>query len=119
LVSGGLNASRARESRASRTAARLERVDAERRVRETVTSAWTGLEAARAARISAAEQVKAAEDAYRGVSLERETGLRATVEVLDQEQDLLDARIALAQAEREFVVAERQLLSALGALTPQ
>ncbi len=42
--------------------------------------------------------------------LEQETGLRSTVEVLDQEQDLLTARLALAQAERDLVVAERQML---------
>ncbi|HCK84206.1 MAG TPA: hypothetical protein DHW63_06730, partial [Hyphomonadaceae bacterium] len=58
---------------------------------------------ARAAVESAAEQVEAAELAYEGVRLEQEVGLRSTVEVLDQEQDLLTARIALAQAERDLV----------------
>jgi outer membrane protein len=37
---------------------------------------------------------------------------------LNQEQDLLTARLALAQAERDLVVAERQLLAAVGALEP-
>jgi outer membrane protein len=65
---------------------------------------------------SAREQVQAAELAYEGVRLEQETGLRSTVEVLDQEADLLTARIAYAQAERDLVVAERQLLAAVGTL---
>ncbi|MGE0830540.1 MAG: TolC family protein, partial [Hyphomonadaceae bacterium] len=47
-----------------------------------------------------------------------ETGLRSTIDVLIQEQDLLDARLALAQAERDLVVAERQLLAAIGTLAP-
>ncbi|HRK62986.1 MAG TPA: TolC family protein, partial [Terricaulis sp.] len=54
---------------------------------------------------------------YEGVRLEQETGLRSTVEVLDQEADLLTARIALAQAERDLVVAERQMLASMGGLT--
>jgi outer membrane protein len=65
---------------------------------------------------SAREQVEAAELAYEGVRLEQETGLRATFEVLEQEQALLDARLALAQAERDLVVAERQLLASIGEL---
>mgnify|MGYP002623740303 CR=1 FL=1 len=48
--------------------------------------------------------------------LEQATGLRATFEGLEQEKNLLDARLALAQAERDLVVAERQLLAAVGEL---
>jgi outer membrane protein len=44
--------------------------------------------------------------------------LRSTVEVLDQEQDLLTARIAYAQAERDLVVAERTMLAQIGQLAP-
>jgi outer membrane protein len=65
---------------------------------------------------SAREQVEASELAYEGVRLEQEAGSRSTVEVLDQEADLLTARIALAQAERDLVVAERRLLAAVGTL---
>ena len=65
---------------------------------------------------SAREQVEASELAYEGVRLEQETGLRATFEVLEQEQNLLDARLALAQAERDLVVAERQMLASVGPL---
>jgi outer membrane protein len=88
----------------------------QRGVQEDVTNSWTGLASARAAVLSAREQVQAAELAYEGVRLEQETGLRSTVEVLDQEQDLLNARLALAQAERDLVVAERQLLASVGSL---
>jgi outer membrane protein len=66
--------------------------------------------------VSAREQVEASELAYRGIRLEQETGLRSTIDVLNQEQDLLDARLALAQSERDLVVAERRLLQSMGAL---
>lgn len=118
LISGGLNRSRTRERRALRSAANLDVAAAQRATRELVTNAWTSLQSARAAVVSAQEQVRASELAYQGVRLEQETGLRTTIDVLNQEQDLLDARLALAQAERDLVVAERQLLAAIGALEP-
>lgn len=117
LFTGGSASSRTRQQRALREAAGLDRAAAERTLRETVTTAWTSVDTARAAFLSAQEQVTAAETAYRGVTLEQEVGLRATVEVLDQENELLSARLALAGAERELAVAERRLLLAVGGLT--
>ncbi|MEZ5960032.1 MAG: TolC family outer membrane protein [Hyphomonadaceae bacterium] len=116
LFQGGAIRSRTRQARALRSASTLDLAATERSVQEVVTNAWTGLASARAAVQSAREQVDAAELAYEGVRLEQETGLRSTVEVLDQEADLLIARIALAQAERDLVVAERQMLAAVGTL---
>jgi outer membrane protein len=116
LFQGGEIRSRTRQARALRSASNLDLAATERIVQEAVTNAWTGLASARSAVNSAREQVEAAELAYEGVRLEQETGLRSTVEVLDQEADLLIARIALAQAERDLVVAERQLLAAIGTL---
>jgi outer membrane protein len=117
LFEGGAIRSRTRQQRANRAAANLDLAATQRGVQETVTNAWTGLASAQAALISAREQVEAAELAYEGVRLEQETGLRSTVEVLDQEQDLLNARIALATAERDLVVAQRQLQASTGTLT--
>lgn len=117
IFQGGLIRSRTRQQRALRAAANLDLAATQRLVQESVTNSWTGLASARAAVESAREQVQAAELAYEGVRLEQETGLRATFEVLDQEQNLLDARLALAQAERDLVVAERQLLASVGSLT--
>jgi outer membrane protein len=116
LFQGGAVRSRSRAQRAIRAATSLDLAATQRAVQELVTNAWTGLASSRAAVDSAREQVQAAELAYEGVRLEQETGLRSTVEVLDQEQDLLNARLALAQAERDLVVAERQLLAAIGQL---
>lgn len=117
LFTGGFASSRTRQQRALRQAASLDRTAAERALRESVTTAWTLTDTARAAYRSAQEQLTASELAYRGVTLEQDVGLRATVEVLDQEADLLTARLALAAAERELAIAERRLLVAVGALT--
>jgi len=117
LFQGGAIRSRTRAQRALRSASNLDLAATQRSVQESVTNAWTGLNSARAAVESARDQVEAAELAYEGVTLEQETGLRSTVEVLDQEADLLTARLALAQAERDLVVAERQLLASVGVLS--
>ncbi len=116
LFQGGAIRSRSRAQRAIRSATNLDLAATQRAVQELVTNSWTGLASSRAAVDSAREQVQAAELAYEGVRLEQETGLRSTVEVLDQEQDLLLARLALAQAERDLVIAERQLLASVGQL---
>lgn len=116
LFQGGLVRSRTRQQRALRAASNLDLAAAQRGVQESVTNAWTGLASSRAAVDSAREQAQAAELAYEGVRLEQEVGLRSTVEVLDEEEDLLAARLALAQAERDLVVAERQMLASMGAL---
>ena len=117
LINGGAVASRTRQQRALRSAANLEVAAAQRTVQESVTNAWTGLASARAAVVSAREQAEASALAYQGIRLEQETGLRSTIDVLNQEEDLLTAQLALAAAERDLVVAERQMLASVGVLT--
>lgn len=117
LFQGGAIRARTRAQRALRSASNLDLAATQREVQESVTNAWTALATARAAVTSAREGVEAAELAFEGVTLEQETGLRSTVEVLDTEEDLLNARIQLARAQREVIVAERQLLAAVGTLS--
>src|SRR5690606_32351972 len=62
-------------------------------------------------------QVEAAQVALEGVQQEALVGARTVLEVLDAEQELLDARVALTGALRDEVVARYQLLQAAGRLT--
>jgi outer membrane protein len=116
LFQGGLVRSRIRESDALARAANYDLVASQRAVQESVTNSWTGLASARASVESAQQQVTAAELAYQGIRLEQETGLRSTIDVLNQEQDLLTARLALAQAQRDLIIAERAMLASMGQL---
>ena len=116
IFSGFANFSRTRQQEALARAANYDLVAAQRSVQESVTNSWTGLASARAAVDSAQEQVSAAELAYQGIRLEQQTGLRSTIDVLNQEQDLLTARLALAQAQHDLIVAERQMLASMGRL---
>jgi outer membrane protein len=63
--------------------------------------------------------VRAAQVAFEGVREEAQLGARTTLDVLDAEQDLLDARANLVSAEVDETVASYQVLQAMGLLTAQ
>lgn len=86
---------------------------------ESVTSAWSGLISATDRIRSTIDQVEAAEIALDGVIQESNVGARTTLDVLDAEQELLDAQVALVRAERDEFVAGFDLLLAIGMLSPE
>lgn len=115
---GGLNISRARESRALNEADRRRLEEAERRATANVTQAWEQLSAARANIVSANSQVAANDLALTGVRREAQLGVRTTLDVLDAEQEFLNAQVALANAQRDERSATFLLLGAMGVLGP-
>lgn len=115
---GGLNISRVREANALHDADRRRIEEAERRATAAVTSAWEQLSAARANIVSATSQVEANSLALTGVRREAQLGVRTTLDVLDAEQEYLNAQVALANAERDARTATFQLLAAMGVLGP-
>ncbi|MCB2097501.1 MAG: TolC family outer membrane protein [Parvularculaceae bacterium] len=115
---GGLNISRVREAKALHEADRRRIDEAERRATAAVTSAWEQLQAARANIVSATAQAEANELALTGVRREAQLGVRTTLDVLDAEQEYLNAQVALANAERDERTATFQLLAAMGVLGP-
>ncbi|GGE33600.1 membrane protein [Marinicauda pacifica] len=119
LFTGGLNASRVREAIAAEDQARLQVVQARRQVIEGVTTAWNNLLAARAVIESSREAVRANEIAFDGVEQEAFVGLRTTLDVLNAEQELLNSRLNLVQAERDLYVASYNLLQSMGVLDAQ
>ncbi len=115
---GGLNISRVREARALHDQSRRQVEEAERRADAAVTGSWEQLQAARANIASATSQVAASELALNGVRREAQLGVRTTLDVLDAEQEFLNAQVSLANAERDARLATFQLLAAMGALGP-
>lgn len=113
---GGLNLSRVREARALNDADRKLIDEAQRRAEALVTSTFEQLFAARANIVSAKSQVAANELALSGVRRESQLGVRTTLDVLDAEQEFLNAQVALANAERDARTATFQLLAAMGML---
>lgn len=118
LFQGGLASSQLREAKLARSQAQTDIAYSERIVRANVARAWYGYEAAQRAVEASDRQVDAAEIAYEGAQEELQVGFRTTLDVLDQEQQLLEARLARVSAERDRYVAAHQLLAAMGRLTP-
>jgi outer membrane protein len=88
-------------------------------VRSTVVQAWAQLEATKAQIIAAQAQVTASEVALNGVREEARVGQRTTLDVLNAQQELVNARVQLVTAQRDRVVASFALLAAVGRLSPR
>jgi outer membrane protein len=87
--------------------------------RETVVQSWGQLDATKAEIESTTAQVNAAEIALNGVREEARVGQRTTLDVLNAQQELVNARVALVTAQHDRVVASYSLLAAVGGLSMQ
>jgi outer membrane protein len=87
--------------------------------RETVVQTWGELVAAKAQIEATTTQVNAAEIALDGVREEARVGERTTLDVLNAQQELVNARVALVTAQHDRVVASYTLLAAVGGLSMQ
>jgi outer membrane protein len=88
-------------------------------VRQSVVQAWSQLQATKAQIIAAQAQVTATEVALNGVREEARVGQRTTLDVLNAQQELVNARVSLVTAQRDRVVASYTLLAAVGRLSPE
>jgi len=86
-------------------------------VQQSVAANWARLQIARATALASDQQIAAAQAAYDAVSAEAELGSRTTLDVLDAEQDLLDARSARIQAAANVQTAAYALLESTGQMT--
>ena len=116
LYQGGAVYSDIRRAKQTQSQRRLDILTAERQVRSDTRTAFEQHRAARSSIVSNQAQVKANEIALDGVRQEASVGQRTTLDVLDAEQELLDARVNLARAERDLQVASYSFLSSLGRL---
>ncbi|MDZ4382733.1 MAG: TolC family outer membrane protein [Parvibaculum sp.] len=117
LYQSGSEYSRVREAKEVNNRSRLEVMATLREVDEQVRVAWDQLRSSRASIVSTKEGVNASAIALEGVRQESEVGARTTLDVLDAEQEYLNARVSLVGAERDLAVAEYGLLAAMGLLT--
>ncbi|MFT3727225.1 MAG: TolC family outer membrane protein [Terricaulis sp.] len=116
FFSGGANAARTRQQNYRHAATQYDLADTERKVHEDVSVAWANVAATRTTVTSSQSRLEAAELAQRGMVREQQAGLRTTIDVLNQEQELLSARVDLARAQRDALVADRQMAATMGRL---
>lgn len=115
---GGIRFSQVREAKALHDSARESVAEAERGAARAVTAAFERLVAAHQTIQSAKVQVEANALALAGVRREAQLGARTTLDVLDAEQEYLNAQVALSNAERDVRVGAFDLLAATGVLNP-
>lgn len=117
IYSGGALSSALRQAMANRDAsfAGLKQRGVE--VAEAVGIVWSNLDVADASIAATEQQISAAQIAFDGVREEASLGARTTLDVLDAEQDLLDARASRLSAVAQRYIGIYQLLASMGLLT--
>ncbi len=117
LYTGGLNSSLIRQAQSIVERRKFEVQEAGRDVNQQVNSAWIQIEVAQASIVANRRQLEAARVAFEGVSEEARLGARSTLDVLDSDQDRLEAEAEVVRAQRDAYVAAYALLQAVGLLT--
>jgi len=120
LFAGGSNLFSLRESQELRNEKELLLEDAKKTNETNVASAWSNYQSSKSVLDSIELQVKAAEIANEGITLEYESGSkRTTLEVIQSRTILLNSRINFANSEKNFLISKFKLLLAVGRLTAQ
>jgi outer membrane protein len=116
IYDGGTAASQTRQAKELTSQSRLVLEQVRNQARTAVTSAWVSNEGTKIALRAAESEVRAADVALQGVRREAQGGQRTTIDVLNAQQDLTNARSRLIQGQRDRVIASYTLLSAIGRL---
>jgi outer membrane protein len=119
VYQGGAEYSLIRQSKETLAQQRLNLEQVRDQTRANVVQAWGQLVAGKAQVASAQSQVSASEIALNGVREEAKAGQRTTLDVLNAQQALVNARVALVTAQHDRVVASYTVLNAVGRLAPQ
>jgi len=117
IYQGGQEYSLIRQSKETLGQQRISLDTTRDQVQANVTQAWGQLDAAKAQIQATQAQVNSAEIALNGVREEARVGQRTTLDVLNAQQELVNARVALVTAQHDRVVASYTLLSAVGGLS--
>src|ERR1700761_3693657 len=119
VYQGGAEYSLIRQSKETLAQQRLVLEQTRDQTRANTVTAWGQLVAGKAQVASAQSQVTASEIALNGVREEAKAGQRTTLDVLNAQQALVNARVALVTAQHDRVVASYAVLNAVGRLAPQ
>ncbi|WP_299952759.1 TolC family outer membrane protein [uncultured Roseobacter sp.] len=117
IYRGGALSSGIRSAMASRDSQRGNLIEVRKQVSQDVGNAYASLAAQRASLQASEERIRAARIAFEGVREEATLGARTTLDVLDAEQELLDAETSRISAQANLYVAAYAVLQATGRLT--
>lgn len=119
LYKAGNVRSRVRQAKHTANQRYLSILEIKRAITEEAVTAWENLHAATASEDARNAQIKASTIARDGVEAENEFGSRTILDVLDAEQELLNAQVEQVRALRNKIVAQFTLLSIIGMMTPE
>ncbi len=118
LFAGGKNAFNLRKFQEIKNQKELLYEDQKKITETEVANAWSSYQSSKGVLDSIRSQVTAAEIANEGITLEYESGSgRTTLEVIQSRSILLSSRINLASSERNYLISQFKLLSAIGRLS--
>ncbi|MDC3127821.1 TolC family protein [Candidatus Pelagibacter bacterium] len=118
IIKGGENISAIKKSNLKKQRSLLLSQDAENKAVSETTNAWSKYQSSESVLLATESQLKAAEIANEGITLEYDSGnTRTTLEVIQSRSLLLDARIEFAKANRDFMIAKVELAFHLGTLS--
>ncbi|NDB67007.1 MAG: channel protein TolC [Methylocystaceae bacterium] len=117
LYDGGSTSSQLRQAKELAGKKKLDVDVARAEIIALTRTTWANLQSAKTRMVAAQAQIAAAEKALYGVREEAKAGQRTTLDILNAQQELLNARIALIFAQRERVVASYGVLSTIGRLS--
>ncbi len=118
LIKGGENISSIKKSSFDKQRAQLLLQDTKNKVSTETSNAWSKYQSSKSVLEATSAQLKAAEIANEGITLEYDSGSkRTTLEVIQSRSLLLEARIAFAKAERDFMVSQFELAEQTGTLS--
>jgi outer membrane protein len=119
IYQGGAEYSLIRQSKETLAQQRLTLDQVRDQARADLVTAWGQLLAGKAQVTAAQSQVEASEIAYLGTTKEAQVGQRTVIDILNAQQTLVNARVALVTAQHDRVVASYAVLNAIGRLSPQ
>jgi outer membrane protein len=117
IFNGGKNTASLKKSKNLKNRKKLLFDNAMKTNETNVASAWSSLQSSRSLLKSVKSQVKAAEIANEGITVEYESGLgRSTLDIIQSNSILLSSKISLADSERNYLLSQFRLLQSVGLL---
>ena len=116
FFSGGKNLAKVNKNQSEKIRKRLLLDNTIKSNETSISSAWSNYQSSESILKSIRAQVNAAEIANEGITEEYQKGSRSTLDFIQSTAILLDARISLANSERDFVLAQYNLLKSIGLL---
>jgi outer membrane protein len=118
IIKGGENISSIKKSSFDKQRSKLLLQDTKNKIITDTSNSWSKYQSSKSILQATRAQLKAAEIANEGITLEYDSGnTRTTLELIQSRSLLLDARIAFARSERDFLVSQFELAKQIGSLS--